>query len=168
MAEEIVNKVAKSGLITLSISEMVDSSSILVFDLKPFLWQEIALKEQDFREALKVHPWSIYEGKDVGIYCSIDAIIPQWAYILVSSYLSPLAKSIHFGTKETVIGNLALESIKSLNGAIYADSRVIIKGCGEAWINQAHYVALSAKLIPHVKSLMYGEPCSTVPIYKKK
>ena len=168
MAEEIINKVAKSGLITLSISEMVDASTIKTFDLKPFLWQEIALKEQDFRTALKEYAWDIYNAKNVGIYCSVDAIIPQWAYILVSSYLSPLAKSIHFGTKEALTSKLALDSIKAINGTSYEDSRVIIKGCGEAWISQEHYIALTAKLIPHVKSLMYGEPCSTVPIYKKK
>ena len=164
----IENKVAKSGLITLNISEMADVSNIELFDLKPFLWEEIALKEKDFREALKAHSWDIYTHKIVGIYCSVDVIIPQWAYILVSAHLSGLAKSIHFGNLNAVLSAVALNAIKDISTTEYIDSRVIIKGCGEPWVKQEHYIALASKLLPQVKTLMYGEPCSTVPIYKKK
>jgi len=166
--EPIRNKVAESGIITLDLEPFLpkDEQTIL-FDLKPFLFREMILREKDYRAALTEHDWSQYEGKHVGIVCSVDAIIPMWAFMLVTVYLRPVAASIHYGNAELVKNEVATGKIMALDAAEFSDKRVILKGCGETPIPQALYIAASAKMMPLVKSLMYGEPCSTVPIYKK-
>jgi hypothetical protein len=140
----------------------------MVFDLKPFLFMELILKEKDFRAALLAFDWSEYEGKNVILTCSADAIIPVWAYMIASSYLQPVAKTLILGEPDQTKTQLLLNAINEINTDDYIDKRVVIKGCGEIPIPESAYAAITFKLRPVVKSLMYGEPCSTVPIYKKK
>ncbi|MBS1772643.1 MAG: DUF2480 family protein [Bacteroidetes bacterium] len=164
----IKNKVAESGIITLDLSTMMMEDTIVAeFDLKPFLFREMILKEKDYRASLQTHDWEQYKNKTVAIFCSVDAIIPVWAYMLAASYLQPLAKTTYFGTKQEMIKYFLLKCIEEINTMDYEDKRVVIKGCGDIQIPDAAYVAVTNKLRPVVKSLMYGEPCSTVPIYKK-
>ena len=129
---------------------------------------ELILKEKDFRASLVSIDWSAYQDKIVGIYCSTDAIIPMWANMLIVSGLQPFAKVVYFGDENKVREQLLLEQIACINAQDYTDQRVVIKGCGETPIGESAYVAITQKLRPVVKSIMYGEPCSTVPVYKKK
>jgi hypothetical protein len=167
--EAIVNKVAESGIITLDLAKyLVADNEFVCFDLKPFLFREMILREKDYREALKQHDWSIYENKHVSIFCSVDAIIPMWANMLAAVYLQPTAKSVFFGSEEEMKIYLLIQNIEQIEADEYRDKRVVLKGCGDISIPAQGYVAATAKLQPVVKSLMFGEPCSTVPVYKKK
>ncbi|MDR3681302.1 MAG: DUF2480 family protein [Flavipsychrobacter sp.] len=166
--EPIVNKVAESGIITLDLAQYVPADEDLVlFDLKPFLYMELILREKDYRAALQTHDWAQYAGKQVALSCTVDAIIPVWAYMLAANYLEPVAKSVYFGTIEELKKSIVLNGINNINIEEYTDKRVVIKGCGDTPIPDAAYVAATYHLKPVVKSIMYGEPCSTVPIYKK-
>lgn len=164
--ETIVNKVAESGIITLDLAPFIPEE-VALFDLKPFLFREMILKEKDYRAALQTYEWEQYKGKNVAVFCSVDAIIPIWAYMLATSYLQPVALSVYFGTGEEMTKVLLRERINEIDLSEYTDKRVVIKGCGDVPIPDAAYVAVTQHLRPVVKSLMYGEPCSTVPIYKK-
>jgi len=168
MAETIVNKVAESGLITLDLEEYYPKAEIVVFDLKDYLFMELILKEKDFRTALQNHDWNQYQDKNVALTCTADAIIPMWAYMLVASYLQPFANEIIFGNKEAAISMLVSKNLSKIRGEAFTDKRVVVKGCGDVQIPESAYVEITNKLRPFVKSIMYGEPCSTVPIYKKK
>jgi len=168
MQETIVNKVAESGLITLDLEEYYPKEEIVVFDLKAHLFMGLILKEKDFRAALQNIDWSQYQSKNVALTCSADAIIPMWAYMLVASYLRPFANEIIFGNKETVISTLILKNLSKINGEEFTDKRIVVKGCGDVQIPESAYIEIISKLRPYAKSIMYGEPCSTVPIYKKK
>lgn len=166
--ELIRNKVAESGIITLDLETFIPKDeAIVLFDLKPFLFREMILREKDYRTGLTEHDWSKYEGKHVGIMCSTDAIIPMWAFMLASVYLEPKAASIHYGGADVVKNEVALRKIYLLPGSEFTDKRIVLKGCGENPVPQSLYVAATEKLRPIARSLMYGEPCSTVPIYKK-
>lgn len=165
---EIVNKVAESGIITLDLAPYVGTDDVAGFDLKPFLFKEMILREKDYRAALQTHDWQQYAGKHVAIYCSTDAIIPVWAYMLAAVYLRPVSASVYSGTPEELVKTIIYQRIAAIDITEYADKRVVIKGCGEQPIPDAAYVAVTTHLQPVVKSLMYGEPCSTVPLYKKK
>ena len=168
MQDTIVNKVAESGIITLNLEDFYPKEDIVVFDLKEFLFMGLILKEKDFRAALQAIDWKQYLDKNVAVTCSADAIIPVWAYMLVASYLQPFAGEIVFGNKEMLISFLIDKNIEKINASNYIDSRVVIKGCGDVDVPVSAYVALTEKLTPVVKSLMFGEPCSTVPLYKRK
>ena len=168
MQETIVNKVAESGLITLDLEEYYPKEEIVVFDLKAHLFMGLILKEKDFRAALQNIDGSQYQSKNVALTCSADAIIPMWAYMLVASYLRPFANEIIFGNKETVISALILKNLSKINGEEFTDKRIVVKGCGDVQIPESAYIEIINKLRPYAKSIMYGEPCSTVPIYKKK
>jgi hypothetical protein len=168
MSTPITNKVAESGLLSLDLTQLVDNTPIVLFDIKQYLFMELILKEKDFRAALLAEDLTIYQDKIVGIYCSADVIIPMWANMLIASALQPFAKAIYFGDENKVREQLLLEAINSLNSEDYIDQRVVVKGCGETPIGESAYVAITNKLRPVVKSIMYGEPCSTVPVYKKK
>ena len=168
MSELLNNKVAESGIISVDLASFLPSNEIVLFDIKPYLFMELILKEKDFRASLVSIDWSAYQDKIVGIYCSTDAIIPMWANMLIVSGLQPFAKAVYFGDENKVREQLLLEQIVSINVQDYTDQRVVIKGCGETPIGESAYVAITQKLRPVVKSIMYGEPCSTVPIYKKK
>lgn len=165
--ETFVNKVAESGIITINLEDYLPKD-VLVFDLKQFLFMELILKEKDYRAALLAFDWSIYEHKIAVITCTADAIIPVWAYMLAANYLQSVAQKIVVDTPEKATELLLLENINNINLADFTEQRVVIKGCGEIPISASAYATITAKLKPVVKSIMYGEPCSTVPIYKKK
>lgn len=165
---EIKNKVAESGIITIDPEDFFPAEAIVLFDIKDYLYMEMILKEKDFREALKNHDWEKYRGKKVGIVCSADAIVPLWAYMLITSYLQPVADFVAVGDAEEIQKRLLLKKISAINTADYEGARVVIKGCGDLKISDYAYAEITRVLLPVVKSIMYGEPCSTVPVYKKK
>lgn len=166
--EPIRNKVAESGIVTLDLAPFVPGEdSLAVFDVQPFLFRGLILREKDYRAALQTHDWSQYTGKHTGIICTADAIVPVWGYMLAATYLQPVAASVHFGSLDEVKRTAITTAIAELPLEEYTGKRVVLKGCGDVAIPEMAYVAASAKLRPVVKSLMYGEPCSTVPIYKQ-
>ncbi|MBK7884837.1 MAG: DUF2480 family protein [Chitinophagaceae bacterium] len=167
MDEFFTNKVAESGIITLDLEDFYPKGLIAVFDMKDYLFMGLILKEKDFREALKNLDLTQYADKIVAITCSADAIIPMWAYMLAATYLQPVVKDLYFGNEEFLINTLFLKNLDGINAAEYLDKRVVVKGCGDLPISAVAYVEITKKLRPVVKSIMYGEPCSTVPIYKK-
>jgi hypothetical protein len=166
MSQEIINKVANSGLITIDLEEFYPKGERVLFDLKPLLFQELILKEKDFREFIKEHDWAGYKDKMVAITCTADAIVPTWAFMLVSIALEPFAKKIIFGSLATLEAILFNEVLKTINYSEYQDKRIVIKGCGNLPVSINAYVELVRGLKPFAKSIMYGEPCSTVPLYK--
>lgn len=165
--ETIVNKVAESSLLTIDLENFYPKETIAAFDLKEFLFMGLILKEKDYRTALQQLDWNVYQNKLVHITCTADAIIPVWAYMLAASYLQPVAKAIVFGDEKKLIETIMLQNIWSINTDEYIDKRVVIKGCGDIAIPEMAYVEITHKLRPVVKSIMYGEPCSTVPVFKK-
>lgn len=166
--DTIINKVAESGLITLDLEDFYPKDEILGFDLKDYLFMGMILKEKDFRAALQNLNWENFRDRMVAVYCSADAIIPLWAYMLVSTNLSGIASNVFSGTPDEMRKQVFIEKIRGINSGEYKDQRVIIKGCGDLDIGDYAYVEITNKLTPVVKSLMYGEACSTVPVYKKK
>ena len=167
MNDTFVNKVSESGLITLDLEEYYPRGDTAVFDMKDHLFMGLIIKEKEFRESLKQLDLTSYTGKNVAITCSADATIPMWAYMLVASYLEPVAQQVIFGDTAFLHRTLFLQNLSKINAADYTDKRVVIKGCGELPISETAYVAVTTLLRPVAKSIMYGEPCSTVPIYKK-
>jgi hypothetical protein len=165
---ELINKVAQSGLITIDLEDFFPAENVLEFDLKDFLFRGLILKELEFRAALKSLDWSVYKDKTVAVFCSADAILPQWSFMLVSMYLSAQTNKIYFGNTEKVEYYLFLENIKNIDASKYINEKIVIKGCGTKTVTGEAYLEITKKLQPVVKSLMFGEPCSTVPIYKKK
>lgn len=168
MSEAIVNKVANSGLITVNLENYLPAGEIVIFDLKDHLFMGLILKEKDFREALKNLNLSVYQDKYVAITCSADAIIPAWAYMLVVTYLNGVARDSFVGTVQEMQKHLLLKNIDAINPNEFTDQRIVIKGCGDVNIESFAYAEITKVLLPVVKSIMYGEPCSTVPVYKKK
>ncbi len=169
MNDVIVNKVAESSLITIDLEDFFPKQEeIKIFDLKDFLFMGLILKEKEYRTALQQTDWSIYESKYVAITCTADAIIPMWANMLAVNYLQPVAKDVVFGDEKKLIEIVLQKQIEAIDANEYYDKRIVVKGCGEVSIPEVAYVAITKKLRPVVKSIMYGEPCSTVPIYKKK
>jgi hypothetical protein len=168
MSAPLVNKVVESGLISLDLAHFIPNNEIVVFDIKPYLFMELILKEKDFRASLAAIDWSQYNDKIVGIFCSADAIIPMWANMLIVANLSHHAKSVYFGDENKTRELVLLEEIQKIDAASYTDQRVVVKGCGDTPIGESAFIAITNKLTPVVKSIMYGEPCSTVPVYKKK
>ena len=168
MDEVFVNKVSESGLITLNLEDFYPKEETAVFDMKEHLFMGLILKEKEFREAMKTLDISGYQDKNIALTCTADAIIPMWAYMLAASYLEPVANEVVFGDIDFLHKTLFLKNINKINVTDYRDKRVVIKGCGELPISETAYVAITSLLRPVVKSIMYGEPCSTVPIYKKK
>lgn len=164
----IRNKIAESGIITLNLEDYLPREDVVLFDIKNYLFMEMILKEKDFREALKQHDWQQYAGKNVGVVCSTDAIIPLWAYMLITTYLQPVANFIAVGNEDDIRKKILLQNINALDKEAFKDKRVVIKGCGDIAIAADAYAEITRVLLPVVKSVMYGEPCSTVPIYKKK
>lgn len=165
--EEIVNKVANSGLITIDFGEMYPEGERVLFDIKDQLFQGLILREKDFRAFIASHDWSQYTNKYVALTCTADAIIPDWSWMLLSSALQPFAKKIVFGDLEKLETVLFTEVLSSFNTEHYHDARVVIKGCGDKPVPKTAYIELTRLLQPVVKSIMYGEPCSTVPVYKR-
>ena len=168
MSDILNNKVADSGIVSIDLASLLPANEVVLFDIKPYLFMELILKEKEFRAALAAMDWSIYKDKVVGIICSTDAIIPMWANMLIVSALNPFVTAVYFGDKNKIREQQLLENINALNINEYNDQRVVIKGCGDTPIGESAYIAITQKLRPVVKSIMYGEPCSTVPVYKKK
>ena len=165
--EEIQNKVAQSGIVTLNLEEMIDDAPQVLIDIKDQLYMGLMLKEKEFRAYIKEHDWKQYKDANVAITCSTDAIIPTWAYMLVANKLSGIAKNIVFGNLETLQQTLFEEKVNALDLSSFVDQRVVIKGCSDKPVPTSAYVASTNRLTPIVKTLMFGEPCSTVPIYKR-
>ncbi len=169
MEKEIINKVANSGLINLDLADYYPKGERVVYDIKQNLWQEFVLKEKEFRKFVKENDWSIYEGKYVALLNSADAIVPSWAYMVLTDALEPFAKEVVCGNLDSLESTIFMQSLeKNLNPEKFKDQRVIIKGCGEIPIHDSAYTKAVNLLKPVVKSLMYGEACSAVPVYKRK
>ena len=168
MSDVIINKVSESALVSLDLEEYFPKEEIAVFDMKDYLFMGLILKEKDFRESLKNLDVEPYREKAIAVTCTADAVIPMWAYMLVASYLQPVAKEISFGIKEALLQQMLLNNINTIDLNDFQDKRVVIKGCGELPVGEAAYLHATKLLRPVAKSIMYGEPCSTVPIFKKK
>jgi hypothetical protein len=168
MSDEIINKVASSSLVTIDLEEFCPKEEIVLFDLKPYLFMELILKEKEFREALNKTDWVYYKGKIVAVICSVDAIIPAWAYMLIATHLKPYAVEIILGDQKQALSQLAIRKIGKIDPSLYNGKRVIIKGCGDFEIDAGVYLEITKKLLPVVKSIFYGEACSNVPVYKNK
>jgi hypothetical protein len=168
MSETIINKVQESGIITLDLEKYLPEEEITIFDLKDFLFQGMVLREKEYRQDLKAYDWEKYRNKQVAITCSADAIIPVWAFMLAAAYLQPVVSGLMLGTERELFKSLFLKNISSIDPQQFTDKRVVIKGCGDTPIDSFAYTEITRLLLPEVKSIMYGEPCSTVPVYKKK
>jgi len=165
---EIVNRVAQSGIITIDLEDYLPGSEVASIDLSEFLFKGLLLKEKEFRQALKEVEWNQYQAKKVAVYCSTDAIIPRWAYMLVASYLDGVATYYAQCNTEQMQHRVIAEKLAELNLETLREKRVVIKGCGEVDVPAFAYMEITRLIKPIVKSIMYGEPCSTVPVYKKK
>ncbi len=165
--EEIKNKVSESGLVTIDPADFYTPGKRAVIDLKPLLVEEFLLREKDFRDYIKTTDWSQYQNSFVTLHCSNDAIIPVWAYMLLTVALEPFAAAIFYGTSDEMEQSLFSQKISQFDPEIYRDKRIVIKGCGDVHVPVSVYMELTRLLRPLVKSIMYGEPCSTVPVYKK-
>lgn len=166
--ENIVNKVAQSGLVSIDLAELYPAGERVVYDIKDNLFMGLMLREKDFREFIKEHDWTQYQGKHVALTCSADAIVPTWAYMLLANKLSPQASTVVFGDLKTLETVLFDRALAEMDLEKYRDQRLVIKGCGDIAVPESAYVSLTQKLTGLAKSIMYGEPCSTVPIYKRK
>ncbi len=168
MDEEIVNRVAQSSLVTFDLETFYHPGERVLLDLKNNLFEGLILREKDFREYVNAQDWTIYKDKNIAVTCSTDAIIPQWAYMLVATRLSGIAHMIVMGNLEDLENSLFDESLRSMDLEKYRDKKVVIKGCGKFPVPGYAYVEITRLLTPVVSSLMFGEACSTVPLYKKK
>lgn len=166
--EEIVNRVKDSGLISIDLADFKTKTDLVGIDISENLWQGLVIKEKDFRAWIKHNDWTRFQGKAVYIYCSADAIIPTWAYMLIASQLEGIAKNYLVGSLVDMEKKLIREAIQQMNIEQYKDGRIIIKGCSDISCPDFAMVEIIHILQPHVKSIMYGEPCSTVPVFKRK
>ena len=162
-----INRVANSGLVTLNLEELLHPAERVVYDIKDNLFHGLMLREKDFREFVKTHDWAQYDGQNVAIVCSADAIVPTWAYMLLATKLQHHAHRYVFGNLDALEQSLFEEAIAAINAEEYRDAKVVVKGCGTIPVPTFAYVAIMQKLLPVASSIMYGEPCSTVPLYKK-
>lgn len=168
MADTLINRVANSGIITLNLEKYYPAQEIAHFDLKDYLFMEMILKEKDFRTALKELDWSQYEGKVLLIYCSNDAIIPLWSYMLVASHAEGIAVETYVGDHEAYLNHHYQNVINEMDLSAYQDQRIVIKGCSNKPVPAGAYQNLTKRLKSSALSIMFGEPCSMVPIYKRK
>jgi len=167
MSDQIINKVAEAGIEQIDLKDFVLKEPILEIDLKNQLWNELVLKEKEFRDWIKNHNWNEYQNSVVSVFCSVDAIVPSWAFMLVTSELKD-AKTVYFALPKQVEEEYFFDQLRNWNVSHLADKRVMVKGCSDIPNPEKAYVMLTQKLVPVVKSLMFGEPCSAVPVYKKK
>lgn len=167
METPLINRVADSGIITFNLEQYFPEQKISTFDIKDFLFMELVLKEKDFRLALKELNWEKFTNEIVLVNCSIDAIIPVWAYMLISSYLAHTAKEVYYGNQSEFLSYHFQRELEQLDYSQFDEKRIVIKGCSEKPVPPSAYATLTEKLIPHAQSIMYGEPCSTVPIFKR-
>ena len=167
MESPLVNRVAGSGLVTIDLESFYPDGEVVAFDLKQYLFMELILKEKDFREALKDHDWEQYRGKNLAVFCSADAIIPMWAYMLVASYAAPVVADMDQTTPEQFVERSFLKKLNHLDLSEYEGKRLVIKGCSDKPVPPSAYMEITRLLQPVAQSIMFGEPCSTVPVYKK-
>lgn len=163
----IENKIAASGLLNLELEDFYPSTSVAVIDIKDQLWQGLVLREKEFRAWVKEQDWSLYEGQYVAVNCSADAIVPKWAFMLIVSQLHPYTSNVFFGDKNTALHALWQDALAKIETADYIDKRVLVKGCAEKEIPETAYMQVVQKLQPVAKSIMFGEACSSVPVFKK-
>lgn len=166
--DEIVNKVAQSGLVTIDLEEMYPQGERVLLDIKDNLFQGLILREKDFREFVSTHDWTQYKDKYVAVTCTADAIVPTWAFMLLAVSLEPHAKKVVFGDLEILENVLYNEVLSAIDIKQYEGARIVVKGCSNLPVPKAAYVELTRLLRPVAKSIMYGEPCSTVPLYKAR
>ena len=164
---QLVNRVATSSLVTFDLEQYYQSGERISIDIKDQLFQELILKEKDFRDYIKSRDWSQYKNKFVAIHCSADAIVPTWAYMLLSTAVEPYASRVIFGTQEELETQLFYDVFSKVDWTLYKDAKVVIKGCSKVNVPVAVYVEATNRLRPLVSSLMFGEACSTVPLYKR-
>lgn len=166
--EAIVNKVAHSGLVTIDLADYAPEQALTAFDIAPWLFRGMILKEQEFRDHVKQHNWAQYQNQIVCVHCSADAIVPTWAYMLLAVALKPFATRTFLGTVKECRASVFNERLSSVDYSAFQDVRVIIKGCGDIEVPVNTYVQVTSNLLPYAKSIMYGEACSNVPVFKKK
>jgi len=167
LEQPLVNRVAQSGLVTIDLEELYPAGEIVPFDLKDYLFMGLILKEKDFREALKALDWSQYQGKNLAVFCSADAIIPMWAYMLVATSAAPFAADITQTTPELFAETAFMKKLAALDLRAYEGKRIVVKGCSDKPVPPSAYLEITRRLQPVAQSIMFGEPCSTVPVYKK-
>ncbi len=168
VTDPIINKVAQKAIVTLDLADLFPKQeAIVVIDLKDYLFKGLILREADFREQVKNTDWSAYQDKYVVIHSSVDAIVPVWAYMVLSAELTPYAKDIANASPDHAVDIFMYRAIEKINAEDYAGQRVVIKGCGDRQIDSAAFVYITNKLAPTARAIMYGEPCSMVPVYKK-
>ena len=168
MADEIINRVANSKLITLNLEDYYPEGKRLVFDIKEWLFEGLVLREKDFREHVKLHDWSQYCDCYIALSCSTEAIIPDWAFLLISLHLQPYAKKVVVGDLNNLETSIYQDIIENLDLKNFKDKPIIIKGCSNKPVPKNAYIMIANKLKPIAKSIMYGEACSSVPLYKKQ
>lgn len=157
-----------SGLITIDLADYAPTKEITIYDIKDNLFHGLILREKEFRTFIKEHNWEQYTNKHVGIICSADAIVPTWAYMLLTTHLAPHAESVSFANKEQLESQLFSSEIAKIDFEQYRDQRIVIKGCADINIPESAFVNFTYQLQKVAKSIMYGEPCSTVPVFKRK
>jgi hypothetical protein len=167
MDELLVNKVANSGLVTINMEGWCPEGSLVSLDIKDFLFHGLILKEKEFRAAVKEKDWSLYEGQILCVFCSTDAIIPVWAFMLIAAATESIVKDLYWGTEDQFLSDHFRNIIHNMDISQYQDQRIVIKGCSQKPVPPSAYMDLTRRLKPFVQSILYGEPCSTVPVYKK-
>ncbi|MEJ0054182.1 MAG: DUF2480 family protein [Bacteroidota bacterium] len=165
--DEIINRVASSTLVTLNLEELYPAGELAEIDLKDNLFQGLILREKDLRDFIKSYDWSQYKNKNVAVFCSEDAVIPTWAYMLLGIALEPFASRVVFGNRQVLISQLFKEVLDKTDWEKFRDAKVVIKGCSDVHVPESAYVEAATRLRPLAASILYGEPCSTVPLYKK-
>jgi hypothetical protein len=165
---EIVNKVQQSKLETVDLEKFAAGVTVHELDLKDFLFQGLILKEGEFREKMDAHDWSQYDGVYLAVFCSTDAIIPKWAFMLVVQYAENYAEDVFFGSKKDAYREIFRKKLDQVEWSRYEDRFVLLKGCSKMDVPADVYMYATKKLLPHVRKLMYGEACSNVPVYRRK
>lgn len=167
MENEIVNRVANSSLVTFDLEKYYTPGDRVLYDIKNDLFQELILREKDFREHIKLNDWTRFKNKFVAVTCSVDAVVPTWAYMLLTMALNPYASRVFFGSLEQLESYLYHEVLASVDWSQFKGAKVVIKGCSHLAIPVSAYTEVAEKLLPQASTIMFGEPCSTVPLFKR-
>lgn len=168
MEPALINRVANSAILSIDLEDYFPAGEVVSFDLKDYMFMGLMLKEKDFREALKAHDWSQYAGKNLAVHCSADAIVPMWSYMLVAAYATPHARDLALARPEHFVEISYLKTIAALDLSPFEGKRIVIKGCSDKTVPASAYLEITRRLQPVALSILFGEPCSTVPVYKLK